>query len=92
MIVDAELPQGPLDDAELRMLELELRTGGSINIRQSLRAVLELQATRAGTTRVQELEETVAGLEDQIDDLKQALRDAEGESEDFRRSVGSNGL
>jgi uncharacterized coiled-coil protein SlyX len=51
-----------------------------------------LQATRAGTTRVQELEETVAGLEDQIDDLKQALRDAEGESEDFRRSVGSNGL
>jgi uncharacterized protein Yka (UPF0111/DUF47 family) len=92
MIVDAELPQGPLDDAELRMLELELRTGGSINIRQLLRAVLELQATRAGTTRVQELEETVAGLEDQIDDLKQALRDAEGESEDFRRSVGSNGL
>jgi uncharacterized protein Yka (UPF0111/DUF47 family) len=92
MIADAELPQGPLDDNELRFLELELRTGGSINIRQLLRAVLELQATRAGTTRVQELEETVAGLEDQIDDLKQALRDAEGESEDFRRSVGSNGL
>jgi hypothetical protein len=46
LITNAELGNLKLDDTELRFLELELRTGGNLNVRNLLRAVIELQARR----------------------------------------------
>lgn len=92
IITDTELAQCALEDSDLAFLELELRTGGSINVRQLLRAVIELRATRGAAAKVQELEEQVVDLEDQVDELKRDLNHALGEAEDVRRQIASGGL
>ena len=91
-ITDAELSQCALEDSDLAFMELELRTGGNINVRQLLRAVIELKETRGAAAKVQELEEEVAYLEDQVDELKRDLNHALGEAEDVRRQIASSGL
>lgn len=82
LITDAELAQCQLDDSDLAFLELELRTGGNINIRQLLRAVVELKGSRDATARVQELEEQLSDTEYARDEAQDDARRASDRTEE----------
>lgn len=69
LITDAELGAAKLDDHMLVHLEFELRTGGNVNIRQCLKAILELQELRK--LGIDEFE-----LQDLRNDLEAAKEDA----------------